>query len=173
MQLRAAAVKPLLTPRTVAIYASAPSFSFGCVDAIEELGALAQSHGCGLHVDNCLGGYLLSFLAMEDGRAHMHIGSVSIFEKEPLPEDSRLRSTPNLVLTPHLGASTKEAKRSVSLDMARQIAARHTTRSGEPVAGRMFPRYALGLRGVVGFVDVPGRIEVGDRLVVQVYQPPS
>ena len=34
----------------------------GCVDAIEELGALAQSHGCGLHVDNCLGGFLLSYL---------------------------------------------------------------------------------------------------------------
>lgn len=65
MQLRASAVKPLLTSRTVAIYASAPSFSFGCVDAIEELGALAQSHGCGLHVDNCLGGYLLSFMSRE------------------------------------------------------------------------------------------------------------
>ena len=26
----------------------------------------------------------LTFLAMEDGRAHMHIGSVNIFEAEPL-----------------------------------------------------------------------------------------
>jgi len=29
----------------------------------------------------------LSFLAMEDGRAHMHIGSVSIFDAEPLRRD--------------------------------------------------------------------------------------
>lgn len=65
MQLTAATVRPLLTSRTVAIYASAPSFSFGCVDAIEELGALAQSRGVGLHVDNCLGGYLLSFMQRE------------------------------------------------------------------------------------------------------------
>ena len=41
-KLRASAVKPLLTRNTVAIYASAPSFSFGCVDAIEELGELAR-----------------------------------------------------------------------------------------------------------------------------------
>ena len=64
-KLRASAVKPLLTRNTVAIYASAPSFSFGCVDAIEELGELATAHGCGLHVDNCLGGYLLSFMSKE------------------------------------------------------------------------------------------------------------
>jgi hypothetical protein len=57
--------------------------------------------------------------------------------------------------------------------MGAQIAAAHTTRSGKPVAGRMFPRYAKRLRGVVGVVDVPGRIEVGDRVIVQVYEPPS
>jgi len=47
--------------------------------------------------------------------------ALDVFEAEPLPADSPLRSTPNLVLTPHLGASTKEAKRNVSRDMARQI----------------------------------------------------
>jgi len=54
------------------------------------------------------------------------------------------------------------------VDMAAQIAAAHTTRSGRPVAGKMFPKYALGLRGVVGVVDVAGAIEPGDRVVVQV-----
>ena len=29
---------------------------------LPQLGALAVSHGIGLHVDNCLGGYLLSFM---------------------------------------------------------------------------------------------------------------
>ena len=62
MQLRASAVLPFISPNTVAIYASAPSFSHGVVDAIVELGALAQSRGVGLHVDNCLGGFLLSFM---------------------------------------------------------------------------------------------------------------
>jgi MOSC domain-containing protein YiiM len=58
-------------------------------------------------------------------------------------------------------------------DMGAQIAVTHTTSSGEPVAGKLFPRHALGLRGVVGIVDVPGSIEVGDRVTVEVYQPPS
>ena len=64
-RLTARAVRPLLTSRTVAIYASAPSFSFGVVDEIGELGQLAQRRAIGLHVDNCLGGYLLSFMSSE------------------------------------------------------------------------------------------------------------
>ncbi|MBW2668150.1 MAG: hypothetical protein JRE13_17805 [Deltaproteobacteria bacterium] len=54
------------------------------------------------------------------------------------------------------------------VDIAEQVAAAHTTRSGGPVAGKMFPKYALGLRGVVGVVDVAGTIEPGDRVVVEV-----
>ena len=56
-------------------------------------------------------------------------------------------------------------------DMGVQLAATQLTRSGEPVAGRMFPKYAVGLRGVVGVVDVAGTIEVGDRVVVEVNEP--
>ncbi|MFK7743040.1 MAG: phosphoglycerate dehydrogenase [Planctomycetota bacterium] len=47
--------------------------------------------------------------------------ALDVFESEPLPDDSPLRSLDNVVLTPHLGASTVEAKRNVSRDMARQI----------------------------------------------------
>ncbi len=47
--------------------------------------------------------------------------ALDVFETEPLPQDHRLRHTKNLVLTPHLGASTKEAKRNVSLEIARQV----------------------------------------------------
>ncbi len=56
--------------------------------------------------------------ALESG--HLGGAALDVFEKEPLPADSPLRSAPNLVLTPHIGASTVEAKRNVSLDMARQ-----------------------------------------------------
>ena len=57
------------------------------------------------------------------------------------------------------------------VDIAEPVAAAHTTRSGGPVVGKMFPRYALGLRGVVGVVDVAGTLEEGDRVIVEVFEP--
>ena len=54
-----------ITPNTVAIYASAPNFPNGRVDPIVELGELAVKHDLGLHVDNCLGGFYLSYAQAE------------------------------------------------------------------------------------------------------------
>jgi glutamate/tyrosine decarboxylase-like PLP-dependent enzyme len=48
-----------ITPDTVAIFASAGNYPHGLVDPIEELGRLAIEHGIGLHVDGCLGGFIL------------------------------------------------------------------------------------------------------------------
>ena len=61
-QLQPTVAAAAISPNTVAIYASAPSFTHGVVDPVEELGQLALAHGVGLHVDNCLGGFLLSYL---------------------------------------------------------------------------------------------------------------
>lgn len=46
---------------------------------------------------------------------------IDVFASEPLPEDSPLRSAPNIVLTPHLGASTLEAQESVGIEIASAI----------------------------------------------------
>jgi len=64
-QLVPAHVDAAIGHRTVAVYASAPTFTHGVIDPIAELGALCQTHGIGLHVDNCLGGFLVSFLEKE------------------------------------------------------------------------------------------------------------
>lgn len=56
-------VEKALSRNTVAVYASAPTFTHGIVDPIEDLGTLAEKRGVGLHVDNCLGGFLLSYLS--------------------------------------------------------------------------------------------------------------
>lgn len=45
------------------IVGSAPSYPFGVIDPIPELGALAAERGVLLHVDACLGGWLLPFWA--------------------------------------------------------------------------------------------------------------
>lgn len=42
--------------------------------------------------------------------------ALDVFNREPLAPDHPLRSTPNLLLTPHLGASTAEAQRSVAVE---------------------------------------------------------
>ena len=44
---------------TIALAGSAGDYAHGLIDPIEEIGALAQEHGIGLHVDGCLGGLLL------------------------------------------------------------------------------------------------------------------
>ncbi len=44
-----------------------------------------------------------------------------VFVEEPLPSDSNLMQLPNLITTPHLGASTKEAQEKVSVEMAEHM----------------------------------------------------
>ena len=47
--------------------------------------------------------------------------ALDVYEREPLPADSPLRGIPNLVLTPHLGASTVEAQYRVGEAAVHQI----------------------------------------------------
>lgn len=56
-------VRKLMNSNTVLLVGSAPTFPQSVIDPIEELAALAKEHGCGMHVDACLGGYILPFFA--------------------------------------------------------------------------------------------------------------
>jgi glutamate/tyrosine decarboxylase-like PLP-dependent enzyme len=56
------AARKLINRNTVLIGASAPSYPHGMVDPIPELAALAQEKNLPLHVDSCLGGFLLPFV---------------------------------------------------------------------------------------------------------------
>lgn len=49
---------------------------------------------------------------------HLGGAALDVYETEPLPQDSPLREAPNLVLTPHLGASTEEAQELVAQEIA-------------------------------------------------------
>lgn len=49
--------------------------------------------------------------------------ALDVFESEPLEDDSPLRTAPNLVLTPHLGASTSEAQELVATEIAEAVRA--------------------------------------------------
>ena len=47
--------------------------------------------------------------------------AIDVYAKEPPDFESELFSLPNVVTTPHLGASTKEAQTNVAIDVAEQI----------------------------------------------------
>lgn len=55
--------------------------------------------------------------------------ALDVYEIEPLPVDSPLRTAPNLVMTPHLGASTGEAQIGVAREVA--LAVRHALTEGD------------------------------------------
>ncbi len=79
----------------------------------------------GVRIINCARGGLIDenalVKALQDG--HVACAALDVFEVEPLPADSPLRGAPNLVLTPHLGASTAEAQESVGIEIAHSIRA--------------------------------------------------
>lgn len=52
-----------MTGDVVLVVGSAPSYSHGVVDPIEELAALAREYGKLMHVDACVGGCVLPFMA--------------------------------------------------------------------------------------------------------------
>eukprot|EP00544_Gedaniella_sp_CCMP2646_P012986 CAMPEP_0202500582 /NCGR_PEP_ID=MMETSP1361-20130828/33610_1 /ASSEMBLY_ACC=CAM_ASM_000849 /TAXON_ID=210615 /ORGANISM="Staurosira complex sp., Strain CCMP2646" /LENGTH=601 /DNA_ID=CAMNT_0049133083 /DNA_START=44 /DNA_END=1849 /DNA_ORIENTATION=+ len=54
-------IEKRITSNTILIYASAPTFMQGVIDPIEELSDVALKYDVGLHVDACLGGFVLPF----------------------------------------------------------------------------------------------------------------
>ena len=71
IELRVAPVDPVSTKadvdwvrdhidgNTIALVGSACNYGYGTIDPIEELGQIALERGIGLHVDGCLGGFIL------------------------------------------------------------------------------------------------------------------
>jgi glutamate/tyrosine decarboxylase-like PLP-dependent enzyme len=56
------AMRAAITPNTILMIGSAPSYPHGVVDPIRELAALAQEHGLLFHSDACVGGFMLPFV---------------------------------------------------------------------------------------------------------------
>jgi D-3-phosphoglycerate dehydrogenase len=76
----------------------------------------------GVRIVNCARGGLVDELAVRDLLTSGHIAGAAfdVFSEEPA-KDNVLFGAPNLVCTPHLGASTLEAQENVALQVAEQM----------------------------------------------------
>lgn len=77
----------------------------------------------GVRVFNCARGGIIKETALVESLKSGKVAAagLDVYESEPLAKDSPLRDFPNLVLTPHLGASTKEAQESCGIEVAEVI----------------------------------------------------
>lgn len=77
----------------------------------------------GVCIFNCARGGIIKESALIEAlkQGRVKAAGLDVYENEPLPVDSPLREFSNVVLTPHLGASTREAQESVGLEVARGV----------------------------------------------------
>lgn len=77
----------------------------------------------GVRVVNCARGGLIDEAALIEALDSGKVAgaALDVFEQEPVPADSPLRQRDDLVLTPHLGASTTEAQEKVAVRIAEQF----------------------------------------------------
>jgi D-3-phosphoglycerate dehydrogenase len=101
----------------VTLHSSLTQGSRGILDA-ERIAKMKR----GAFVVNVARGALIDPDALYEALKNGHLGgaAIDVFEEEP-PGDLPLFKLPNVVVTPHLGASTSEAQRDVSIQMAEQI----------------------------------------------------
>lgn len=120
----------------VSVHAPLTSSTAGLLDA-DKLALLKPT----ARLINCARGGIVDegalAAALKAGR--LAGAAVDVFEMEP-PRCSPLLTAPNVVLTPHLGASTQEAQRGVALDVAEQTLA---ALRGEYVAGAVNAPFIL------------------------------
>src|SRR5450631_1678499 len=78
----------------------------------------------GVKIVNCARGEIISepdlIAALESGKVGG--AALDVFAVEPLPADHPYRKQANLILTPHLGASTEEAQEKCGIEVAEVIA---------------------------------------------------
>lgn len=77
----------------------------------------------GVRIINCARGGIIDEAALLDALKEGKVAgaALDVFEQEPLPADSEFLKLENVVVSPHLGASTEEAQVNVAIEVAQII----------------------------------------------------
>ncbi|SEG93669.1 D-3-phosphoglycerate dehydrogenase [Nonomuraea solani] len=108
--------------RFVSLHARATPETAGMIGAAE-IAAMPR----GSVLVNCARGALLDYDALCDAldSGQLFGAAMDVFPEEPIPQGSRLLTTPNLIMTPHLAGASKEtamkAASIVAADVARYV----------------------------------------------------
>jgi D-3-phosphoglycerate dehydrogenase len=113
----------------------------------------------GARVLNCARGGIINEAALADALNSGHVAgaALDVFVEEPPPADHPLLKLPNVVVTPHLGASTVEAQVSVAKEAA-QLLIDYLTRGAVGFAVNMPPVDRAELDELRLYVDMARRL---------------
>lgn len=113
----------------------------------------------GIRIVNCARGGLVDEAALFEALKCGQVGgaALDVYEVEPPPTEFPLRDLPNVVFTPHLGASTAEAQENVGIEIAQAIKA--ALLEGEIRNAVNMPSIDAKTLAAIG-----GFIELGDKL---------
>ena len=113
----------------------------------------------GARILNCARGGIINEQALVDALklGHLAGAAVDVYVDEPPKPDHPLLSLPNVVLTPHLGASTTEAQESVALEAA-QLLIDYLTKGAVQFAVNMAAVDRNELEEVRLYVDMARRL---------------
>ncbi|MFO0965919.1 MAG: phosphoglycerate dehydrogenase [Gemmataceae bacterium] len=113
----------------------------------------------GARVINCARGGIIDEAALADALKSGHIAgaALDVFVQEPPPADHPLLKMPNVVVTPHLGASTVEAQESVALEAA-QLLIDYLTKGAIGFAVNVAPVDRTELQELKLYIDLARRL---------------
>jgi D-3-phosphoglycerate dehydrogenase len=113
----------------------------------------------GSRVLNCARGGIINEQALADALQSGHLAgaALDVFVQEPPPADHPLLKLPNVVVTPHLGASTTEAQETVALEAA-QLLIDYLTKGAVQFAVNMAAVDRTELQEVKLYVDLARRL---------------
>ncbi|MEI6560508.1 MAG: phosphoglycerate dehydrogenase [Verrucomicrobiota bacterium] len=113
----------------------------------------------GVRIINAARGELIETAALVEALQSGQVGgaAIDVYEVEPPPAEFPLRDLPNVILTPHLGASTAEAQENVGIEVAQAI--RAALLEGEI-------RNAVNMPSIDAktLASIGGLIDLGDKL---------